>query len=404
MTARSATFEELDRVKLYTTRSAQVALLPIIAVVFVAYLVIGIAMPVLPLHVHQDLGFGPFVVGLVAGIQFAAALVSRFWAGRRADAHGAKRAMVSGLAIASGAGLLYLLSLAVAGRPAVSLAVLLVGRATLGVAESAIITGALSWGLARLGAENTGRVMSWVGTALWGAFAAGAPAGSALYASHGFAAIAIATTGIPLATLLLVARLDDLSTLAAGRPEYGPVLRAVWRPGLAVAFTGVGFAAITTFIGLLYAQQGWSPIWLAFTTFSVAFMAGRLALGHLPDRRGGARVALACIVVEAAGLALIWLAPAALVALVGVTVTGLGYSLVYPALGVEALRSAPPQSRGLAMGAYTAFLDLAQGLAAPLLGLVAARAGLTSVYLVSALVVLASCVITLRIPRKGDVS
>jgi len=133
-------------------------------------------------------------------------------------------------------------------------------------------------------------------------------------------------------------------------------------------------------------------------------MAGRLALGHLPDRRGGARVALACIVVEAAGLALIWLAPAALVALVGVTVTGLGYSLVYPALGVEALRSAPPQSRGLAMGAYTAFLDLAQGLAAPLLGLVAARAGLTSVYLVSALVVLASCVITLRIPRKGDVS
>jgi hypothetical protein len=43
-------------------------------------------------------------------------------------------------------------------------------------------------------------------------------------------------------------------------------------------------------------------------------------------------------------------------------------------------------------------------LAAPLLGLVAARAGLTSVYLVSALVVLASCVITLRIPRKGDVS
>ena len=37
-------------------------------------------------------------------------------------------------------------------------------------------------------------------------------------------------------------------------------------------------------------------------------------------------------------------------------------------------------------------------------GLVAARAGLTSVYMVSALVVLASCVITLRIPRKGDVS
>jgi hypothetical protein len=35
-------------------------------------------------------------------------------------------------------------------------------------------------------------------------------------------------------------------------------------------------------------------------------------------------------------------------ALVGVTLTGLGYSLVYPGFGVEALRHAPPQSRGLA--------------------------------------------------------
>jgi hypothetical protein len=54
------------------------ALLPIIAVVFIAFLVIGLALPVLPLHVHKDLGLGTFVVGLVAGAQFAASLLSRF--------------------------------------------------------------------------------------------------------------------------------------------------------------------------------------------------------------------------------------------------------------------------------------------------------------------------------------
>ena len=43
-----------------------VALLPIIAVVFIAFLVIGLALPVLPLHVNQDLSLGTFVVGLVA--------------------------------------------------------------------------------------------------------------------------------------------------------------------------------------------------------------------------------------------------------------------------------------------------------------------------------------------------
>jgi hypothetical protein len=40
--------------------------------------VIGLALPVLPLHVHKDLGLGTFVVGLVAGAQFAASLLSRF--------------------------------------------------------------------------------------------------------------------------------------------------------------------------------------------------------------------------------------------------------------------------------------------------------------------------------------
>src|SRR5437879_2232750 len=48
------------------------ALMPIMNVVFIAYLVIGLAMPVLPLHVHLDLGLSTFVVGLVSGSQFAA--------------------------------------------------------------------------------------------------------------------------------------------------------------------------------------------------------------------------------------------------------------------------------------------------------------------------------------------
>ena len=82
-----------------------VALLPIIAVVFIAFLVIGLALPVLPLHVHQDLGLGTFVVGLVAGAQFAASLLSRFWAGNYADSRGGKRALVTGLLVAAAAGL-----------------------------------------------------------------------------------------------------------------------------------------------------------------------------------------------------------------------------------------------------------------------------------------------------------
>src|SRR5437868_11790052 len=87
--------------------SVVAALLPIMAAVFVAFLVTGLALPVLPLHVHRGLGLGAFVVGLVAGAQFAAALLSRFFSGSYADSRGGKRAVVAGLLLAVAAGLLY---------------------------------------------------------------------------------------------------------------------------------------------------------------------------------------------------------------------------------------------------------------------------------------------------------
>lgn len=66
---------------------------------------------------------------------------------------------------------------------------------------------------------------------------------------------------------------------------------------------------------------------------------------------GGARVLVAfiCVVIEAIGQALIWLAPGFGIALTGVILSGLGYSRVYPGLGTEALRKTPSQQRGVAM-------------------------------------------------------
>jgi len=169
------------------------ALLPIMAAVFVAFLVIGIAMPVLPLQEHQGLGLGTFLVGLVAGSQFAAAILSRVWAGRRADARGPKHTVIAGLAIAAGSGLLYLVSLSLIARPSISVTILLLGRALLGVGESFIITGGQSWALAILTTQNTSKALAWVGSAMFGAFAVGAPIGSALYARYGFSAVALMT-------------------------------------------------------------------------------------------------------------------------------------------------------------------------------------------------------------------
>jgi predicted MFS family arabinose efflux permease len=74
--------------------------------------------------------------------------------------------------------------------------------------------------------------------------------------------------------------------------------------------------------------------------------------------------------------------------------------LVYPGFGVEAVRRAPLHRRGLAMGAYTAFLDLSLGVTGPALGLVADHAGLAAVFLVSTVVALSSAAVALRLIRN----
>jgi MFS family permease len=356
--------------------------MPIMGAVFAGFLVIGFALPVLPLHVHRGLGFGTFVVGLVAGSQFVAAVLSRVWAGRHADVSGPKSAVVAGLISAALAGLLYLLSFHFVRAPELSVSILLLGRALLGVGESFIITGAQAWGLAIVGAEHTGKVLAWVGGAMFAAFAVGAPVGTVLYSSHGFLALGIATTLLPLATLLFVATLRRVQSSPRVHTGFMRVLAAVWIPGLASALSSIGFGAITAFSALLFVARGWAS-WPAFTVFAATFILTRVFLGHLADQFGGAKVALVCGLIEATGLGLLWLSPWCVFALLGAALTGFGYSLVYPSFGVEAGRSAPAQSRGLAMGAYTAFLDVALGFGTPALGLLASRAGLGSCFVAS---------------------
>ena len=379
------------------------ALLPIMGAVFVAFLVIGMAMPVLPLHVHQGLGLGASVVGLVAGSQFAAAILSRVWAGRQSDARGPKTAMLAGLVIAAASGGLYLLSLSTASQPIASVTILLLGRLLLGIGESFIIIGGQSWALAILTSRNTSKAIAWIGSAMFAAFAVGAPIGSALYGHFGFAGVGVTTVLLPLLTVLGVAPLQGVAPIRREQDGFMKVMGSVLVPGLGAALSSIGFGAITAFSALLFVAHGWAA-WPAFTVFAGGFILARLFLAHLADRFVAPRVALLSVLLEAAGLALLAASPSLSAALVGAALTGFGYSLVYPALGVEAVGRAPPQNRGLAIGAYTAFLDVALGFGTPALGVLAERVGLGSAFVAGAFAALGTAAIAVFLVNKSQES
>jgi hypothetical protein len=161
--------------------------------------------------------------------------------------------------------------------------------------------------------------------AMFAALASGAPLGSVLYSRWGFIAIALATALIPLASMLVVTPLASVPLRRGARSHLLKVARAVWLPGLGSALTTFGFGGLIAFSSLLSAERNWNPVWLLFSAFAAALVVARLFLGHLPDRLGGARVALISAGIEAIGLALIWSAPGRLVAATGAVLTGIGY-------------------------------------------------------------------------------
>ena len=383
-----------------SVRAPMFAIAPIAGIVFSAFFVIGMALPVLPLHVHQRLGMSPFVVGLVAGSQFAAALLSRLWAGRITDTHGAKRAVLMGLIAAIAGAVFYLISLLLVETPGISVGVLLIGRALVGGAESLIITGSMLWGLRRLSPDRSAQAIAWVGMSMFAAMALGAPVGSFVFAQFEFFGIALATTVVLLVTLALIAPMRALPPVASEKAPLSTVLRAVLLPGVGFALSGITFGSVTTFLTLYFALRGWAHGAVAFSMFALALIAIRVFGGHLPDRIGGARVALYCLGIQAVGLMLIAVAGAGWIAIVGAGIAGAGFSLVFPSLGLEAVGRVSPGSRGIAMGAYNAFVDLTLGIGSPLLGLLAGNAGMQAVFWASAAAAVVAIPVTLYIKRQ----
>ena len=348
---------------------------------FICYLSIGLPLAVLPPFVHLGMGYSVTLAATVVSIQYVATLLSRPWAGRISDHAGAKVSVLWGMGLCAVSGAV----LAAAGALHIflwlSLSMLILSRLILGVGESLGSTGSTLWGISSAGQENTAKVISYNGIATYGGLALGAPLGVVLEGHCGLPALGIFTFVIGAFSLAIALRKAPVPVVAADHLPFSSVLGRVAPHGMGLALGGVGYSVLATFVTLYYFSRHWDGAALCLTAFGAAFIAARLLFIHAINRFGGFPVAMACLAVESLGLILLWQANLPWMAFAGAALTGFGFSLVFPAIGVEAVQRVPQHNRGAALGVYTAFADVSFFLTGPTAGWVIGRFGYSSVFL-----------------------
>lgn len=386
--------------------SSMAITLQIVSIVFytfVAFLCIGLPIAVMPGYVHNQLGFSAVVAGLVIGSQYLATLLSRPVAGRICDTIGTKRAIVYGLTGIALSGVLTVVAILLESFASASLVILVIARLILGGSQGLIGVGTISWCIGQVGAEHTARSISWNGIASYGAIAIGAPLGVVMVDALGFVSLGLVLTVLSAGALLLIRNKPPVPVVRGERMPFWSVFGRVAPYGLSLTLSSIGYGTLTTFITLYYVNRGWEGAAWCLTVFGICFIVARLFFINAITRFGGFRSAITCMSVETIGLTLLWLSPTTTVALIGAGLTGFGLSLVYPAIGVEAIKQVPNSSRGAGLSAYAVFFDLALAISGPLMGAIALGMGYGWIFFFAALLSILALGLTLLLARRPAV-
>ncbi|MGN6481865.1 MFS transporter, partial [Luteibacter sp.] len=242
--------------------------------------------------------------------------------------------------------------------------------------------------------EHTSRFISWNGFYNYGGIALGEQLGVTLAAKFGMVSLGVLGFALGAIALPLALLMAHVPPTHGERLPFKHVLSRVYAYGAGLALGSIGFGALSTFVALYYASRGWQGAALSLSLFGSCFIGVRLVFANAINRFGGYRVARVSLVVECLGLLLLWFGTSPHAALAGAALTGSGFALVFPALGVEAVSRVSNHNRGAALGAYSVFLDVALGLTGPVGGWIAGLYDYPAIFLVASATTLAAAVLS----------
>jgi MFS family permease len=330
---------------------------------FAYFLALGSLLPTLPTYVEDELGGSGAAVGLVVGSYAVAAAVVRPWAGRLGDRYGRRVLLVGGASLVGLTTLSYTL---VDTVPA------LVGlRLLTGLGEAAVFIGAATAIQDMAPEDRRGEAASYFSVALYGGLALGPALGERLVdvADHQLVWLVAGSAA-------LVAAVLGLWTPVGASPDAPKptslLHRSALGPGLVLMLGLIPFTGFTAFLALYGPDVGLEDTGPVFFGYALTVLAVRIFGAKLPDQLGWRRASTIALLSVTSGILLLSVWASVVAVWIAALCLGIGMSLLYPALFSAALEGVPDHERSQAVGTFSLFFDLAQGVGAPVLGLVVA--------------------------------
>ena len=358
---------------------------------FLYFMAMGSLIPTLPKYVEDELGGGGVAVGVVLGSFAVSAALARPWAGRLGDLRG-RRLLVTG-----GAGIFGLSLCAYALVD--SLVPLIALRLLSGLGEAAMFVGAATAIQDLAPDDRRGEAASYFSVALYAGLAFGPAIGEQVADAHGFHTLWLAAGLCSLAAAGLGLGTPVRANVVAAKPER-LLHPAALGPGLVLLLGLIPFTGYSAFLALYGEGIGLHDVGPVFFGYAGAVLLIRMLGARLPDRLGwrvASSIALVSLVVAAlltsawASSAAVWIAAA---------FYAVGMSLLFPALFSAVVADVPEDQRSQAVGTFSLFFDLANGLGAPVLGLVVALSSYRGAFFASAVIAAFGFFAQVRLQRR----
>ncbi len=352
------------------------------------FVAIGSLLPVLPRYVEDALGGGGIEVGLVIGAFAVSAAIVRPTAGRWGDVYGRRTMAVGGAAIAT----LSIIPLGLVN----AVWFLVVLRLATGLGEAGFFIGAATAAQDLAPPHRRGEAASFFSTAIYGGLAIGPVVGETLYHRWGSDANWVFAAGsCAVATLLSSFIPADLGRVAEPPPRRGIVHPAAVLPGTVLLLGLFGFAGFAAFMPLYVDEIGVADAGPFFLVYGVIVLGVRILGARIPDRLGPVRASSISLTAIAAGIGTVAVVGSVAGLWAGTVLLAIGMSLLFPALFTLAVNGAPDGERSHAVGSFSLFFDLSQGLGAPILGIIVSLTGAERpAFLFAALVALVGLFLT----------